>query len=156
MVPGRSRASPVILPHFSPGDTRPFKLTLTTRNSSFSLKIPNKTTEELSSECVCVCVMTCRLSACKCSSDGAAKMGGSEFSIFSHFCTARSHCDVFIFCWTQAFMRREFAGCSSPNMNCATQQNVKYFRTACVSGLHICTRMNRSRWKEKSSVTRTP
>ncbi|XP_057201211.1 serine/threonine-protein kinase N1b isoform X1 [Triplophysa rosa] len=50
VVPGRSRASPGILPHFSPGDTRPFKLTLSTRNSSFSLKIPNKTTDELSAE----------------------------------------------------------------------------------------------------------
>uniref|UniRef100_A0A671PJ06 protein kinase C n=1 Tax=Sinocyclocheilus anshuiensis TaxID=1608454 RepID=A0A671PJ06_9TELE len=49
VVPGRSRASPVVLPHFSPGDGRPFKLTLSSRNSSFSLKIPSKS-EELSSE----------------------------------------------------------------------------------------------------------
>ncbi|XP_065134476.1 serine/threonine-protein kinase N1b isoform X1 [Paramisgurnus dabryanus] len=49
IVPGRSRASPVVLPHFNPGDGRPFKLTLSTRNSSFSLKLPSKT-EDLSSE----------------------------------------------------------------------------------------------------------
>uniref|UniRef100_A0A8C1T155 protein kinase C n=1 Tax=Cyprinus carpio TaxID=7962 RepID=A0A8C1T155_CYPCA len=49
VVPGRNRASPVVLPHFSPGDSRPFKLTLSSRNSSFSLKIPSKS-EELSSE----------------------------------------------------------------------------------------------------------
>uniref|UniRef100_A0A673NJ41 protein kinase C n=1 Tax=Sinocyclocheilus rhinocerous TaxID=307959 RepID=A0A673NJ41_9TELE len=49
VVPGRSRASPVVLPHFSPGDGRPFKLSLSSRNSSFSLKIPSKS-EELSSE----------------------------------------------------------------------------------------------------------
>uniref|UniRef100_A0A672RQC9 protein kinase C n=1 Tax=Sinocyclocheilus grahami TaxID=75366 RepID=A0A672RQC9_SINGR len=49
VVPGRSRASPVVLPHFSPGDGRPFKLTLSSRNSSFSLKIPSKS-EELSLE----------------------------------------------------------------------------------------------------------
>ncbi|KAL1278967.1 hypothetical protein QQF64_025640 [Cirrhinus molitorella] len=48
VVPGRSRASPVVLPH-NPGDGRPFKLTLSSRNSSFSLKIPSKS-EELSSE----------------------------------------------------------------------------------------------------------
>ncbi|KAF4116431.1 serine/threonine-protein kinase N1b isoform X1 [Onychostoma macrolepis] len=49
VVPGRSRTSPMVLPHFSPGDGRPFKLTLSSRNSSFSLKIPSKS-EELSSE----------------------------------------------------------------------------------------------------------
>lgn len=49
VVPGRSRASAVVLPHFSPGDSRPFKLSLSSRNSSFSLKIPSKS-EELSSE----------------------------------------------------------------------------------------------------------
>ncbi|XP_043090918.1 serine/threonine-protein kinase N1b isoform X2 [Puntigrus tetrazona] len=48
VVPGRSRTSPLVLPH-SPGDGRPFKLTLSSRNSSFSLKIPSKS-EELSSE----------------------------------------------------------------------------------------------------------
>ncbi|RXN19544.1 serine threonine- kinase N1-like isoform X3 [Labeo rohita] len=48
VVPGRSRASPVALPH-GHGDGRPFKLTLSSRNSSFSLKIPSKS-EELSSE----------------------------------------------------------------------------------------------------------
>ncbi len=50
VVPGRSRASAVVLPHFSPGDSRPFKLSLSSRNSSFSLKIPSKS-EELSCEC---------------------------------------------------------------------------------------------------------
>uniref|UniRef100_A0A671RJ82 Serine/threonine-protein kinase N2-like n=1 Tax=Sinocyclocheilus anshuiensis TaxID=1608454 RepID=A0A671RJ82_9TELE len=49
IVPGRSRTSPVVLPHFSPGDGRHFKLTLSSRNSSFSLKTPSKS-EELSSE----------------------------------------------------------------------------------------------------------
>ncbi|XP_034157468.2 serine/threonine-protein kinase N1b isoform X2 [Pangasianodon hypophthalmus] len=43
MVPGRSRSSAVVLPNFSPGDGRSFKL------SSLSLKMPGKT-EELSSE----------------------------------------------------------------------------------------------------------
>ncbi|KAG7325944.1 hypothetical protein KOW79_010869 [Hemibagrus wyckioides] len=43
VVPGRSRSSAVVLPNFSPGDGRSFKL------SSLSLKMPNKT-EELSSE----------------------------------------------------------------------------------------------------------
>ncbi|XP_051571784.1 serine/threonine-protein kinase N1b isoform X2 [Myxocyprinus asiaticus] len=49
MVPGRSRASPVVLPNFSSTDARAFKLTMSSRNSSFSLKIPNKS-DELSSE----------------------------------------------------------------------------------------------------------
>uniref|UniRef100_A0A8C2C1G7 protein kinase C n=1 Tax=Cyprinus carpio TaxID=7962 RepID=A0A8C2C1G7_CYPCA len=49
IVPGRSRSSPLVLPHFSPGDGRPFKLTLSSRTSSFSLKSPSKS-EELSSE----------------------------------------------------------------------------------------------------------
>ncbi|XP_051994515.1 serine/threonine-protein kinase N1b isoform X2 [Xyrauchen texanus] len=49
MVPGRSRASPVVLPHFSSTDARAFKLTMSSRNSSFSLKTPNKS-DELSSE----------------------------------------------------------------------------------------------------------
>ncbi|XP_053540709.1 serine/threonine-protein kinase N1b isoform X1 [Ictalurus punctatus] len=43
MVPGRNRSSAVVLPNFSPGDGRSFKL------SSLSLKMPSKT-EELSSE----------------------------------------------------------------------------------------------------------
>ncbi|XP_060721417.1 serine/threonine-protein kinase N1b isoform X2 [Tachysurus vachellii] len=43
VVPGRNRTSAVVLPNFSPGDGRSFKL------SSLSLKMPNKT-EELSSE----------------------------------------------------------------------------------------------------------
>ncbi|XP_052393585.1 serine/threonine-protein kinase N1 isoform X2 [Carassius gibelio] len=49
IVPGRSRSSPLVLPHFTAGDGRPFKLTLSSRNSSFSLKAPSKS-EELSSE----------------------------------------------------------------------------------------------------------
>ncbi|KAK7167011.1 hypothetical protein R3I94_001418 [Phoxinus phoxinus] len=49
LVPGRSRSSPLVLPHFSPGDARPFKLTLSSRTSSFSLKIPSKS-EDLSGE----------------------------------------------------------------------------------------------------------
>ncbi|XP_067237268.1 serine/threonine-protein kinase N1b isoform X1 [Chanodichthys erythropterus] len=49
VVPGRNRTSPVALPHFSPGDGRPFKLTLSSRSTSFSLKSPNKC-EDLSSE----------------------------------------------------------------------------------------------------------
>ncbi|KAM9434968.1 serine/threonine-protein kinase N1b isoform 1-T1 [Clarias gariepinus] len=43
LVPGRSRSSAAVLPNFSPGDGRSFKL------SSLSLKMPSKT-EELSSE----------------------------------------------------------------------------------------------------------
>ncbi|XP_046699951.1 serine/threonine-protein kinase N1b isoform X1 [Silurus meridionalis] len=43
VVPGRNRSSAVVLPHFSPGDGRSFKL------SSLSLKMPSKH-EELSSE----------------------------------------------------------------------------------------------------------
>ncbi|XP_077058235.1 serine/threonine-protein kinase N1b isoform X2 [Siphateles boraxobius] len=49
LIPGRSRSSPLVLPHFSPGDARPFKLTLSSRTSSFSLKIPSKS-EDLSGE----------------------------------------------------------------------------------------------------------
>ncbi|ROL50868.1 Serine/threonine-protein kinase N2, partial [Anabarilius grahami] len=49
VVPGRNRTSPVALPHFSPGDGRPFKLTLSSRSTSFSLKSPSKC-EDLSSE----------------------------------------------------------------------------------------------------------
>ncbi|XP_030649357.1 serine/threonine-protein kinase N1b [Chanos chanos] len=49
VVPGRSRGSPVTLPCYSPGEGRPFKLSLYSRNSSHSLKIPGKT-DELSSE----------------------------------------------------------------------------------------------------------
>ncbi|XDV12211.1 hypothetical protein PO909_000925, partial [Leuciscus waleckii] len=49
LVPGRSRSSPLVLPHFGPGDARPFKLTLSSRTSSFSLKIPSKS-EDLSGE----------------------------------------------------------------------------------------------------------
>uniref|UniRef100_A0A8B9JPT3 protein kinase C n=1 Tax=Astyanax mexicanus TaxID=7994 RepID=A0A8B9JPT3_ASTMX len=49
VIPGRSRSSPVVLPSFTSGDGRPFKLGLYSRNSSLSLKTPSKT-EELSSE----------------------------------------------------------------------------------------------------------
>lgn len=49
VVPGRNRTSPVALPHFSTGDGRPFKLTLSSRSTSFSLKSPSKC-EDLSCE----------------------------------------------------------------------------------------------------------
>uniref|UniRef100_A0AAR2L0D6 protein kinase C n=1 Tax=Pygocentrus nattereri TaxID=42514 RepID=A0AAR2L0D6_PYGNA len=45
VVPGRSRTSAVVLPSFSPGDGRPFKLGLYSRNSSLSIKTPSKTDE---------------------------------------------------------------------------------------------------------------
>ncbi|XP_073790458.1 serine/threonine-protein kinase N1b isoform X1 [Danio rerio] len=64
MVPGRSRASPVVLPHFSPGDGRAFKLTLSSRSSSFSLKTPSKSEESSEVSAVlklenCVVGQTC-------------------------------------------------------------------------------------------------
>ncbi|XP_076866292.1 serine/threonine-protein kinase N1b isoform X2 [Brachyhypopomus gauderio] len=49
VVPGRSRGSAVVLPGYGPGDGRPFKLSLYSRNSSLSLKIPSRT-DELSTE----------------------------------------------------------------------------------------------------------
>nr|XP_023868238.1 serine/threonine-protein kinase N2-like [Salvelinus alpinus] len=51
VVPGRSRGNPVVLPCYSPGDGRSFKLSgLYSRStSSMSLRIPSKT-DELSSE----------------------------------------------------------------------------------------------------------
>ncbi|XP_055742889.1 serine/threonine-protein kinase N2-like isoform X5 [Salvelinus fontinalis] len=51
VVPGRSRGTPVVLPCYSPGDGRSFKLSgLYSRStSSMSLRIPSKT-DELSSE----------------------------------------------------------------------------------------------------------
>lgn len=54
VVPGRSRANPLVLPSHSPGDGRSsFKLSgLYSRStSSMSLKIPGKN-EELSSKCL--------------------------------------------------------------------------------------------------------
>lgn len=54
VVPGRSRGTPVVLPSFSPGDGRSFKLSsrYSRSTSSMSLKIPFKT-DELTSKTSC-------------------------------------------------------------------------------------------------------
>lgn len=63
VVPGRSRGTPVVLPSFSPGDGRSFKLSsrYNRSTSSMSLKIPFKT-DELTSKTSCsVFTLRCAL-----------------------------------------------------------------------------------------------